>query len=208
MTDADRRKLLNRAIARLRRTKEGYNPEGGHWRAAMAMLDELDQDLKPDTPPKPKVPLLGPVQAGGPSLLKASLTHQTAGLPLYPAYDTAWVAGSLVISPENGEVTRHSGGESTGYSVYVTGESGLRYYLTHLNPEQRRPIGPVQKGQKLGVVGSAKRFPGARVAHCHFGVNAEQMLGAGKQLKYGKYGRGPDYTQGAPTIGAQLAKVP
>lgn len=206
MKDAERRKLLKKAMVRLRQTKEGYNTTGGHWRAAMAMLDELDQDLKPDVKPKPKVPLLGPVQAGGSVLLRASLTHQTSGLPLYPAYDTAFAAGTTIIAPEDGEVTRHSGGTSAGWSLYMTGESKLQYYLTHLN-STRRPVGPVKRGQKLGTVGSATQFPGARVSHCHFGINIEKLVGAGKQLKYGKNGNGPDYTLGAPTVGAQLAKL-
>lgn len=206
MTDAQRLKLLNKALARLRLTKEGYDPQGGHWRAAMAYMDELAQDLKPDPKPTPKVPMLGPVQKGGSSLLKASLTHQTSGLPLYPAYDTAFSAGSVIIAPESGMVTRHSGGPSAGYSLYLTGKSEIEYYITHLNPE-RHEIGAAEKGSKLGVVGSATRFPGARVSHAHVGVNIEKLTSAGKQLKYGKNGNGPDYTLGAPTIGVQLAKL-
>lgn len=205
MTDSQRRRLLRRAVARLRRTKEGYNPEGGHWRAALALLDELDQSLKPD-PPAPKVPALGPVTPGGASLLKLSLTHQTSGLPLYPALDTAFTAGAKVIAPEAGVVTRLSGGPSAGYSVYVTGESGLRYYFTHMNPE-RADLGPIAKGEKIGVVGSPSRFPGARVAHVHLGVNIERIAGAGKQLRYGANGSGPDYTTGSPSIGEQLRSL-
>lgn len=204
MTDAQIRARLKKIRARYMLTKEGYNKVGGHWRAVDAMVAELLEDLTPDA--IAPVPLLGPVQVGGATLLRASLTHQTSGLPLYPAYDTAFRAGSVIIAPEGGKVTRHSGGESAGYSLYMDGESKLRYYLTHLNPE-RHAIGAVKRGEKLGVVGSASRFPGARVSHCHFGVNVEKLLGAGKQLKYGKNGNGPDYTLGAPAIGAQLSKA-
>jgi murein DD-endopeptidase MepM/ murein hydrolase activator NlpD len=205
MTDAERRKLLARATKRLKMTTEGYNKVGGHWRAAMALLDDLDNDLKPDPPPT--VPPLGPVTVGGQSLLKMSLTHQTSGLPLYPALDTAWVAGQKVLAPESGVVTRHSGNSNGGYSVYITGASGLRYYSTHLKDAGRHGLGAIGKGSTIGYVGSPKQFPAQRVAHTHFGVNAEDLLGQGHQLKYGAKGNGPDYTNGAPSIGEQLAKL-
>ena len=193
MNDAERRKLLNKAVVRLKQTKDGYHATGPHWAAAMGMLNELDEDLKPDV----EIPLLGPIQKGGPSLLKVRLTHETTGLPLYPAIDTAWAAGTVIIAPEDGEVTRHSGGPGGGYSVYMTGKSDLDYYGTHLKAAGRHAIGAVKRGQQLGVVGSPQQFPDQRVAHVHFGVNAEKLLGKGKQLKYG---------EGAATIGVQLAK--
>ena len=170
---------------------------------ALALLEEIDQDLRPD-PSHPQVPPLGPVQAGGQSVLRMGLTHETDGLALYPAVDTVWVAGTRVIAPEAGKVTRHSGRPNSGYSVYLDGQSGLRYYFQHLNPEGRAPVAAIKKGAKIGTVGSPSRFPGQRVAHCHLGVNAEAMVGKGGQLKYGRTGRGPNYTTGSPSIGVQL----
>ena len=204
MKDAARGRLLAKAVARLKKTKEGFDPQGGHWRAAMGYLKELADDLKPDQKPTPSVPALGPVTPDGQSLLRLSLTHQTSGLPLYPAVDSGW-AGGPVIAPEAGQVTRHSGGESGGYSVYLTGSSGLRYYFTHLNPE-RADIGHIAKGARIGTVGSPKRFPAQRVVHVHVGINIEEWAhgGHGKQLKYGKTGNGPDYTEGSPAVGVQL----
>lgn len=208
MTDKQRRAQLAKVVRRLKATKKGYDLESENWREIMAMLAELDVDLRPEPKPQPQVPMLGPVYPGGPSLLKVSLTHKTSGLDFYPAVDTAWTAGQKVIAPEDGKVTRHSGGESGGYSVYIEGRSGLRYYFTHLNP-QRRPLGPVRKGDFVGTVGSPRRFPAQRIAHAHVGVNIEQLVGKGRQLKYGTTGRGPDYTgppgPPSPPVGEQLA---
>jgi len=200
----DKQKLLDRAIARLKLTKKGYNKEGGHWKAAMDALSELSRKLTPTTP---KVPALGPVSPGGSPLTKLALTHQTSGLPLYPAVDTAFEAGTKIIAPEAGIVTRHSGGESGGYSVYLSGDSGLRYYFTHLNPERATVGRRVAKGGIIGTVGDPRRFPAQRIAHAHVGVNIEKLPGsqAGRQLKYGEKGNGPDYTFGSPSIGKQLA---
>jgi hypothetical protein len=170
------------------------------------MLDELDDDLKPDPPPS--LPSLGPVVVGGPNFLKFSLTHQTSGLPLYPALDTAWVAGQKVIAPEAGTITKHSGGPSGGYSVYLQGRSGFKYYFTHLNSEGRAGVNTkVDKGDKIVTVGSPSRFPAQRIAHSHIGINVESRLGKGRQLKYGANGNGPDYTNGAPSVGEQLEKL-
>jgi hypothetical protein len=57
----------------------------------------------------------------------------------------------------------------------------------------------VPKGSWLGTVGN---FTGARVPHAHVGVNAEKLLGAGKQLRHNT-----NYTHGQPTIGAQLPQL-
>jgi Peptidase family M23 len=213
MTDKERLKLLREALSRLERTQQGYKQaksdinRHGHWKAALQALHALEDDLTPRPAPKRptgKMPDLGPVFPGGKSLLDESLTHATSGLTRYPAFDTNFRAGSRVIAPEGGRVTRHSGNARSGFSLYLTGDSGLKYYFQHMNSEGRAPLGRIKKGGKIGTVGSASRFPGERVDHNHVGVNVEGILGAGKQLKYGKTGSGPDYTLGAPTIRKQL----
>jgi hypothetical protein len=213
MTDKERLKLLREALSRLERTQQGYKQakedinRHGHWKTAIQALHALEDDLTPQPAPKSptgKMPDLGPVFPGGKSLLDECPTHDTSRLARYPALDTNFRAGSSVIAPEGGTVTRHSGGGRSGFSLYLTGDSGLKYYFQHMNPEGRAPLGRIEKGGKIGTVGSASRFPGARVDHNHVGVNAEAILGAGKQLKYGKTGAGPDYTLGAPTIRKQI----
>lgn len=156
------------------------------------------------TPPeKPKVPDLGPIWGGGKSVLLHSLTHATSGLPLYPAFDDAFKSGTIIIAPETMKVTRHSGGEYSGYSVYATGVSGIRWYFTHLYSYGRAPVGAtVPKGSKIGIVASTKDHPGARVPHVHCGLNVEWIWGRGKQLEHHT-----NYTYGAPLVGVQLAKV-
>jgi Peptidase family M23 len=212
MSDKERLKLLRQALSRLARTQQGYKQASkdinrhGHWKAAIQALHALEDDLTPRPPPtlSGKMPDLGPVFRGGKSLLDEACTHDTSRLSRYPAFDTNFRAGSSVIAPEGGRVTRHSGNDRSGFSVYLTGDSGLKYYFQHMNPEGRAPVGRIEKGEKIGTVGSARRFPRARVDHNHVGVNCEAIIGAGKQLKYGRTGTGPDYTLGSPTIRKQL----
>lgn len=214
MTDKQRLALLRDAIARLEKTGEGYVQakknlgEHGHWKAAMQQLRAIEGDLAPPPkPPPPKVPKLGPVFTGDKSLLAYSLTHATSGLPLYPALDgnplVPWAKGAKVIAPEPVTVTRHSGNANSGWSLYATGKSGILYYFTHMESAGRAAVGAkVKKGGKIGVIGD---FVGANVPHLHLGLNVEALAGKGKQLKYGASGKGPDYTHGSPTIGAQLS---
>lgn len=141
--------------------------------------------------------MLGPIVKGDKSILEHDLTHATSGLSLYPAFDTGWTEGVGVLAPEPVTITRHSGGSESGWSLYATGESKLRYYITHLRSGRAAVGAKVPKGGWLGNVGN---FVGARVPHAHVGINVELLLGAGKQLKHNT-----NYTHGQPTIGAQLA---
>lgn len=213
MTDKQRLALVRKIEARMEMTGEGWRQakddldNHGHWKAIRQMVNALEADLEPDAPVPPKVPALGPIEVGGKSLLQHSLTHATSGLPLYPALDAVWDAGDRVLAPEAGKITRHSGNSNGGYSVYMTGKSGLEYYCTHLTFAKRAPLGAIKKGATLGIVGDPRNFPAQNVEHAHLGINAEKYLGKGKQLKYGRTGKGPDYTKGSPIIGVQLAKV-
>jgi hypothetical protein len=143
---------------------------------------------------------LGPIVQGGRSILLEDLTHATSGLPLYPAFDTGWRAGDIIIAPEPLRITRHSGGPYAGYSFYASGDSGIDYYVTHLNFWRARVGARILTGGKLGAVG---HFVGARVPHAHVGINVERIFGKGKQLKHHT-----NYTHGAPTIGKQLVILP
>jgi len=197
VTDAQRQALLKSALDELRLTRDGFDTFGGHWRRAWPKLERLYADLEPDP-----LPLLGPVIRGGKSVLNVSLTHNTDGIYFYPAWDDGWTAGREVIAPEDLEVIRPYTSSNPGAAFYARGRSSLRYWFGHLTSSPRVGTRFV-KGQKIGAIA----FQPNGKSHVHTGVNVELLLGAGKQLLYGRTGRGPDYTTGAPTIGAQLRQA-
>jgi len=143
---------------------------------------------------------IGPIQPGGVSLLDMSLTHPTAGIPLFPAVDTAWGGGGgvLVIAPEPCTVDTKDTSSNPGEAVYLTGVSKLRHWVGHLDRDW--PLG--HKFKKGDLIGRTLNIPG-KSDHAHWGVNAEALLGKGKELKWGD-GTGTPYTSGAPKIGVQL----
>jgi hypothetical protein len=104
------------------------------------------------------------------------LTHQTRGLPGYPAVDVMGHPGTPVLAPENGSVIRHSGhppseappegqGGPWGLSLYFLGASGTTYYMTHLM--WVAPLGRYRRGAKIGTIGN---YPGG-ADHVHIGVH-------------------------------------
>lgn len=192
MTDRQRLALAKSLRADLTRTREGYvtHPNGPVWRIAMPKLDRLIKDLQPYP-----VPALGPVFAGGKSVLAHDLTHATGGIPLYPAFDDAFKAGTKIIAPEALEVTRQSSSRP-GDAFYADGASGLRWWFGHLvtaPPNGRR----FRKGAVLGTVLDHNIGGGP---HVHVGLNVERLLGKGVELIHRT-----DYRHGAPLIGVQLA---
>jgi hypothetical protein len=103
-------------------------------------------------------------------------THETKGLPGYPAVDIMAHPGTPVLAPENGAVIRHSGhppsepppegqGGPWGLSLYFLGASGTTYYMTHLM--WVAPLGRYRKGAMIGKVGN---YPGG-ADHVHIGVH-------------------------------------
>lgn len=152
---------------------------------------------------KPQWENIGPVQPGGTSLLDMSLTHATSGIPLFPAIDTAWGGGGgvVVIAPEDCVVDTKDTSSAPGEAFFLTGVSKLRYWFGHLDRDW--PLG--RRFAKGDVIGRTLAIPG-KSDHAHCGVNAEALLGKGRQLEYGRDGNGPDYTLGAPTIREQLRR--
>ena len=140
-------------------------------------------------------PVLGPVFAGGKSVLDHDCTHATGGIPLYPAFDDAFQAGRAIIAPEALEVTRASS-SSPGDAFYADGDSGLRWWFGHLvsAPSVGRTFEPAE------VVGYVLDHSVGGGPHVHVGVNVERLWGTGKQLTHHT-----GYTHGAPLIGKQLA---
>lgn len=107
-----------------------------------------------------------------------SATHQTAGLPGYPAFDYMASAGTSVVAPEDGKVFKLSGkdpslggppGGALGYSIYIQGKSGKKYFLTHLDKVAVKVGDNVEQGHKIAVVADGPASWSS--PHCHMGVN-------------------------------------
>ena len=147
-------------------------------------------------PPSPP-PVIGPVFAGGQSVLAHDLTHETSGLPLYPAFDDAFREGTPIIAPEPLRVT-NSSSSRPGLAFYATGASKIRYWFGHLD----RTHSPGTRFARGDLVGHVAHNAIGGGPHVHVGVNVEGLLGAGRELIHHS-----DYSHGAPTIGEQLARV-
>ena len=84
-------------------------------------------------------------------------THQTGGLPGFPAIDIFGPAGAFVLAPEPGKIvwphmipwdqTQRVG----GWTCYYQGNSGNTYFLTHFG--ELRGRGSYRKGDVIGTVG-------------------------------------------------------
>jgi hypothetical protein len=146
--------------------------------------------------PKPQVPALGPVYSGGASVLLHSLTHETDGIPYYPAFDDGWRAGRAVLAPEDLTVTEQSG-SAGGDAFYATGKSKLRYWFGHLAwaPPTGRTFA---KGSSMGVIASIPSSQGG--PHVHVGIDARALIGHELEHK-------TNYQTGAPSVGEQLARA-
>jgi hypothetical protein len=107
-------------------------------------------------------------------------THETSGLPGFPAFDYMANAGTPVVAPVTGKIVKLSGSDPRngpsqgphgpfGYSVYVRGNDGHTYYLTHLGSRNVRVGQTVRQGAEIGTVGNYAKYGGAN--HVHMGVH-------------------------------------
>ena len=201
MTDSQRLSLLLKCEKHLKLTTKGWKEEpvgeGSEWEAAMDALNRVQKDLTAKS--KAAWENIGPITKPGASLLDYSLTHQTAGIKLFPAVDIAWGSGVSLYAPEECVIDTKDTSASPGEAIYLTLASGIRLWIGHLQTDH--PIG--KKFSKGALLGKTAYQPNKK-AHGHIGVNAEKYLGKGRQLKYGRTGRGPDYTTGSPRIRTQL----
>lgn len=196
MTDRQRATLLRAALADFRKTREGYvtHPNGPYWQAGMEKANRLLKDLQP-----PAIPQLGPVLEDGLAMLLQAPTHNTDGVPGYPAYDTGFgQAGRWIIAPEPLTITRQSGAVG-GDAVYARGKSKIEYWVGHLTPAPATGT-TYAKGARIARIADQ-----SGTDHVHWGLDVRPLTG--QSLKYGANGNGPDYTWGSPTIGAQLTAM-
>jgi hypothetical protein len=108
-------------------------------------------------------------------------THQTAGLPGYPAVDVFAPAGTLVRAGSYGRVVKLSGRDPTGdetpggaygRSVYWRNSvTGVTRYATHLECVCLEVGDAVRPYSPIGRVARAPRGSGVATEHVHLGVN-------------------------------------
>src|SRR5580765_520873 len=99
-------------------------------------------------------------------------THQTAGLPGFPATDVFGAAGTPVLAPVGGrmvyvhsipwDAAKRVGGET----AYLQGANDRTYFLTHLGGNV--PTGNVSAGEQIGTVGAVPQ--GWWQPHIHEGA--------------------------------------
>jgi murein DD-endopeptidase MepM/ murein hydrolase activator NlpD len=112
--------------------------------------------------------------------MTAGGVHETSGLAGFPAIDFMARAGTPVLAPEDGKVTKWSGndpklgavsgaGGPLGWSMYIKGEvSGTEYYLTHLGTRYVKVGEPVAAAETLGTIADYHTY--GRGDHVHMGV--------------------------------------
>jgi murein DD-endopeptidase MepM/ murein hydrolase activator NlpD len=106
--------------------------------------------------------------------------HETSGLPGYPAHDLFAPAGTHAVAPVSGTVIRLSGHDPAqgptqgphgplGYSVYIKGDDGKTYFLTHMGSRNVKPGQKVRQGQIIGTVANYDKY--GTPSHIHEGVS-------------------------------------
>jgi hypothetical protein len=121
---------------------------------------------------------------------------------VWPAYDDGFgLAGRAIVAPEACTVVSHHGSDG-GVGFKLRGVSGIVHLILHATV---RPAIGVKfvKGAKVSTIARITKAQGG--PHVHHALDTRPLIG--KWLLYGRNGNGPDYTWGAPTIGAQLAKA-
>ena len=104
-------------------------------------------------------------------------THQTAGLPGFPARDVFADPDTVVHAPEDGVVDRLSGrdprqggppGGPYGWSIYLDSPSG-RYFMTHFGTRRVALGQRVSRGQAIGTVCDSAVSGKPNTSHIHMG---------------------------------------
>lgn len=106
--------------------------------------------------------------------------HPTEGLDGYPAHDYFAPAGSPAVAPVAGKVVRLSGHDPSqgpidgphgplGWSVYIQGNDGRTYYLTHMGSRAVKVGETVKAGTVIGTVADYAKY--GTPSHIHMGVH-------------------------------------
>jgi len=151
---------------------------------AMAMPSRRLLSATPSAAPPSATPGTG-FSAGAPLLGSQQTSeggeHPTLGLAGYPAHDYFADAGSETVAPISGKVVKLSGHDPSagptegphgpfGWSVYIQGDDGRLYYMTHMGTRDVRVGQQVKAGQQIGTVGDYSKY--GTPSHIHMGVSA------------------------------------
>lgn len=134
-------------------------------------------------PSSPGVRVSPRAQAGNPVVSRKQSVgggHDTSGLPGYPAKDYFAPAGTHAVAPVSGKVFKLSGSDPSkgppngpggplGWSVYIKGTNGKKYFLTHLGSRDVKVGDRVRQGQVIGTVADYASY--GRPDHIHQGVS-------------------------------------
>jgi murein DD-endopeptidase MepM/ murein hydrolase activator NlpD len=150
---------------------------------ARALLSGGGAAATPDQPvtANGKAPAAGHFRAGSPvaDLTREGGEHETMGLAGYPAHDFFAPSGSPAVAPITGKVVRLSGHDPSegpvdgphgplGWSVYIQGNDGHIYYLTHMGSRSVKVGETVKAGQPIGTVADYAKY--GTPSHIHMGV--------------------------------------
>ena len=162
----------------------GIQARGGYVNP-LEMLQQITAGAVADAPTPPSSSGRSyPVKAGSPlpasALTSIGAEHETSGLAGFPAHDYFGSAGAPVIAPVGGTVVRLSGHDPSGgpvsgvhgpfgWSLYLRGNDGRTYFLTHLGSRSVRVGQKVTAGSQIGTIGDYAKFGGSN--HVHMGVS-------------------------------------
>ncbi len=102
-------------------------------------------------------------------------THETGGLPNFPAIDVFAKPGTLVFPPESGTlhyphmIPWNLKARVGGGTIYLHGKSGAWYFMTHFEFETLRTRPKIQIWHRLGKVAAVPN--NAWAPHIHEGQN-------------------------------------
>lgn len=112
-------------------------------------------------------------------------THQTAGLPGFPAIDCMAAAGTTVGAPASGHIVRFSGhdpaiggvpGGAYGWSMYLQRDDGSEDYMTHFGSRAVAVGQRIVRGDLLGTVCDARvAHMSSDLSHIHLGHHAANV---------------------------------
>lgn len=122
---------------------------------------------------KAGVPVIGLTSEGG--------EHQTDGLAGFPAHDYFAKPGSTAVAPVSGTVIKLSGHDPKngptngphgplGWSVYIRGDDGRTYFLTHLGSRAVKLRQKIRAGTPIGTVANYDKY--GTPSHIHMGVSS------------------------------------
>jgi murein DD-endopeptidase MepM/ murein hydrolase activator NlpD len=166
-------------------------PDKATWHLAPPANDKAGQQFRVGSA------LVQPIPEGYGNNVAQGI-HSTAGLagqhysyfkgtwPSSDAVDFGGRAGAPVVAPESGKVVYWSGhdpalgpveglGGPLGWSIYLLGDSGSYYFITHLGTRSAGVGANVRGGQQIGTVADYAKYGG--IDHAHVGVNPQGKTG-------------------------------